>query len=174
MLYNNKFFKMPMGKAQPADERFWLFVDKNGRVNKDLSQCWRWLGGIIRGGYGSIRVGNKRMCSHRFSYALHHPITYDINNIKLCVCHKCDNRECCNPEHLFLGTNGDNSRDKVEKDRQAKGEKHGFAKLTETQVCEIREKYATGDTTIQKLAQEYGIHHSTIGRIINYILWKHI
>jgi len=172
---------MPSGVAQPAEERFWLYVDKNGRDNETLpayqhlTRCWSWTGNKCHG-YGRFRIDDKLIFSHRFSYELYHPLTIDLNDIDLCILHKCDNTECSNPEHLRLGTHTENMRDRNEKGRGyiAKGEGNGNSKLTDTQVKEIRDKYAKGGATYKKLADEYKVDKTTIERIITRITWKHI
>jgi hypothetical protein len=79
-----------------------------------ITNCWVWLDNPNVTGYCSI--GSKP--AHRVSYELH--IGLIEENKELCVCHKCDNPVCVNPEHLFLGTRDDNNKDKVSKDRQAR------------------------------------------------------
>ena len=74
--------------------------------------CWEWQG-ATRKGYGWMCVNHERIAVHRFSYAhFIAPISDD-----LFVCHHCDNRLCCNPEHLFLGTHSDNMQDCIKKNR---------------------------------------------------------
>ena len=152
-------------------ERFWAKVDKGG-------ECWEWTGSLDTRGYGSFHLNRKVILSHRLSYVLHHPITIDLleGHREICVCHRCDNRKCINPSHLFLGTSADNHRDCVSKGRGVdnRGENHGRSKLTETQVREIRIKYANGGVTYQQLALEYEVNHTTISKIIHRKCWKHI
>lgn len=150
-------------------ERFWAKVDKT-------CECWEWTGCIIRNGYGQFWMG-KHIYSHRYSYIIHHPITIDLwEHREICVCHRCDNRKCVNPAHLFLGSCGDNMKDCVAKGRWAdvRGAKNPFSKLTEKQVREIRTRYATGNLLRRQLALEYGITTGTIKDIIQRRSWKHI
>jgi hypothetical protein len=151
-------------------ERFWAKVDKSG-------ECWEWTAGLNKDGYGLFRLNGKTVSSHRYSYILHHPLTIDLwEHREICVCHKCDNPKCVNPEHLFLGSMLDNSKDMLSKGRgnQPKGEKNHGAILTETQVREIRTRYANGGIWQYKLAEEYGICKMSIARIIRRETWKHI
>lgn len=144
-----------------AEERFWAKV--NRRTEND---CWDWTAARIRG-YGSFWTGHRQVCAHRYSYEVHRGEIPE----GMCVCHACDNRRCVNPNHLFLGTNADNIADKVSKGRQAKGERHGLAKLTATQVAEIRARYTGkyGEQTV--LAEEFGVDHTTIHYIFKGRLW---
>lgn len=75
--------------------------------------CWSWVGAKHRHGYGQIRVNKKLLAAHRVSWLLHYGQIPD----GMCVLHKCDNPECTNPEHLFIGTMKDNSRDMMAKGR---------------------------------------------------------
>lgn len=104
---------------------------------------------------------------------------------KLHVCHHCDNPKCVRPSHLFLGTNNDNRQDSVLKDRHARGERHGRAKLTDSQIEEIRNRYVRKsyhDSNAKQLAKEFGIHQEYLGLIIrntyrkkktNYVSKRH-
>lgn len=89
----------------------------------------------------------------------------------LVVRHKCDNSKCCNPLHLELGTREDNNHDRVQRNRSAKGEHHGRAKLTEQKVLEI---YNNDKLSVTALARKYNVPHSHIYKIKRKMIWKHL
>ena len=96
----------------------------------------------------------------------------------LCVCHRCDNPPCCNVEHLFLGTQGDNNRDRQAKGRSvnARGESSHTAKLTESQVREIVERlsFASKRGANGMLALEFGVSRTAIRFIASGTNWAHV
>lgn len=142
-------------------ERFWAKVEKT-------EGCWNWTAGLSRG-YGQFKLNGKLRLAHRFSYMMNHPLTINLleGHPEICVCHRCDNRKCVNPSHLFLGSKADNNKDKDAKGR-------GTGKLTETQVREIRMKYANGGITYRQLALDYGVKRTAIHRIITRKRWSYI
>ena len=152
----------------PLAKRFWAKVDKS--TNKD---CWDWGGAVGINGYGRISRGDgtgKDSFAHRVSWEIHcGPIPEGMY-----VLHKCDNPSCVNPAHLFLGTMADNAKDKVRKGRSTFGEKNINAKLTEKEVIEIRQLYATGEYTHEKLSEQFGVSRVMIGYIVKGRNWKHV
>jgi len=154
-------------------ERFWKKVDIKGE-----DECWEWMAGKFKSGYGIFRIDKKLYKSHRISWILENgQIPEDNSYFKtLFVCHKCDNKKCVNPHHLFLGTCKENMIDCSKKGRLSdnSGEKHGLHKLTEQEVLEIRFKYGTGLYTQKELAEEYGVAQPHISIIIRNKSWKHI
>lgn len=150
-------------------ERFWAKVNKT-------DGCWEWTASLDRGGYGHFGLNGKVIMPHRYSYIIHHPLTTDLwEHREICVCHKCDNPRCVNPAHMFLGSQVDNIKDRDTKGRgnQPKGERQYNSKLTETQVREIRGKFANGELQTQ-IALEYGTTQANISSIIKRKSWKHI
>lgn len=145
--------------------RFWSKVNKSAP-----NGCWEWTDFRDPFGYGKIGINGKNRQAHRFSYELH----YGAIPEGLCVCHHCDNPSCVNPEHLFLGTLDDNNKDRERKGRGIQGSTHHHAKLTESQVIEIRRRYACGTVTQKALALEYCVVESVIAGIVTHKSWRHI
>lgn len=109
----------PVSVSDFSDERKAVFLERVERHGPD--ECWPWKGGKHENGYGYFRLGKKHMHkAHRVAYAFAHGFTPG----DLFVLHKCDNPPCCNPAHLWLGTNLDNIADRDRKGRQAKGDRH--------------------------------------------------
>ena len=143
--------------------RFWAKVQKLPEDNG----CWIWLAGEDKNGYGKF----SHTRAHRYSWELQHG---PIQSTLACVCHTCDNPRCVNPSHLFLGENKDNTQDRNQKGRQAKGIKSGSAKLTDEKVKEIRKLYATGNYSQDKLADLFEVNQSHVSSIVLRKTWKHV
>lgn len=128
--------------------------------------CWLWKGEVSKR-YGTFRYHGEKYLAHRFSYE------HFIGPIPdgMYVLHTCDVPSCCNPEHLFLGTNADNMADKCSKDRQSRGESHPNAKLDPDKVREIRKLYLDGIGT-RRLGDMFGVNSKTIWEIVNGENWK--
>lgn len=126
------------------------------------------MGAIQSKGYGSVGIKPGKT-------ALSHRVAFEIYNGEIPkgmhVLHRCDNRRCVNPAHLFLGTNNDNVRDMVQKGRQANGEKNGRSKLTYEQVDLIRKMHNTGYSS-GKIAKVYGVCSSNIRNIVRGDYWN--
>lgn len=147
---------------------FWTKVQKAGP-----SECWLWLGGSYKGGYGVFCLPSHNVPASRYAYYLssgHWPGCFD-------VLHSCDNPPCCNPAHLWLGFAKENARDMVGKGRHAragaKGERNASAKLTEDDVRDIRRSAAFGETNVTTAAR-YGVSADTISLIRIGKRWKHV
>ena len=125
------------------------FLDKV-KILEGEDPCWEWQAGISRG-YGKFTLHGKQCGAHRVSYTY-----YKRDPGNLYVLHKCDNRSCVNPEHLFLGTHQDNMDDMVSKGRAA-------SKLTSNQVLEIKELLPKLNN--KEIAQRYDIDSSTVSNI---------
>jgi len=129
--------------------------------------CWLWTGALKENGYGAASWHARPGYAHRMAFeAFTGPIPAGMF-----VCHRCDVRSCCNPDHLFIGTQFDNMRDAARKGRTAVLDRHPMAKLTSTQVVAIRERIASGRAAI-RIAEEFGVSDATIRLIKHNRTWK--
>ena len=139
-----------------------------------VSGCWTWFGSKMKPSlanprtlpYGRIRYNNKVYLAHRFSWIVYRGGLASGD----AICHRCDNPLFVNPDHLFRGTQKENIEDRDSKERQARGEKHGFARLTDDLVRRIR----ASDKTNVWWEKETGIHRATIRHARARMTWKHI
>lgn len=125
--------------------------------------CWHWLGSTYTNGYGRFNIRGKSFAAHRLSWF----IETGIDPGDLCVCHSCDNRICCRPSHLFLGTYRDNNHDMIAKGRARwrKGPDHVQARFNKAEVQAIRLRHTRGESCAT-LAEVFGVHKSAIGHIV--------
>lgn len=160
-----------------AAERFWRRVAVAGP-----DDCWPWIPDRGKGNYGGFWLNGTNRKAHRVSWEFTHgelPVGVD-------VLHKCDNPPCCNPAHLFIGTDADNVADKCSKNRQAKGdrngsythpekrprgERHGRVNVDHSQAQAIRERWETGEASKSQIARENGISRPQVLKIIERRHW---
>jgi len=145
-----------MTKINTSDD-FWKKVNI-----KSIDECWEWVGSCDTGGYGQFGMNFKRYGCHRLSWTLTHGQIPEY----LCVLHRCDNKLCCNPNHLWLGTYSENNKDRHNKKRDAVGKFHGRHKLTNEQIIKIRELYSTNKYTQKELSIEFSVCREYISEII--------
>lgn len=166
----NKLCVNPSHLVFGDEGRFWAKVDKS----QGDDGCWPWLGSWDRDCYGKFRISENGkkidIRAHVYSWQLH--TGRPVISIMV-VMHKCDHPYCVNPTHLSLGTTQDNTKDRDEKDRQAKGEKFPHSKLTKTKVEEIRELRKNG-ASITQLSSQFEVAYNTIACAINGKTWKHV
>lgn len=126
--------------------------------------CWEWTGAKSGKGYG-LFMWRKPVVqyAHRAAWFFEHS-----EWPALCVCHRCDNRLCVRPSHLFLGTNADNNADMVAKGRQRgpAGERNTFSLLTDEDVLQIRTLATTGITQ-RELGEEFAVSQQCVSAIVN-------
>lgn len=133
-------------------EKFWNQVCKT-------DSCWNFTGWKDRDGYGIFTGIKKQYRAHRYSAE---QAGMDIKG--KVVCHKCDNRACVNPEHLFVGTQQDNLKDMIAKGRHYHGRprKKVFNKLSLENINEIKKS----NLSVIELAKKFGVHKTSIYRVI--------
>lgn len=144
-----------------ARERFMCSFEKRDKG------CWEWTRNFGTAGYGKFDFEGRTLGAHRVSWVFHKGEIPD----GLCVLHRCDNRRCVRPDHLFLGTNTDNTADSVKKGRRKGG--HPPTKLTDSDIVKILEMYANGKFSTQ-IAVEFGLSDSYVRRILRGTGWAHI
>jgi hypothetical protein len=132
-----------------------------------------WTGYTGNYGYGYFSIKGRNTLAHRFSYALAFGPIPD----GLYVCHNCpagDRPACCNPRHLWLGSQADNAADMVAKGRSLYGERANGVKLTDAHVLEIRRRHAAGERPNRRIAADYGVSSDLIGLIVRGKVWRHL
>jgi hypothetical protein len=157
----------------PLDESFWNKVDRSGGTES----CWPWVGGRNPNWYGYwypiVKYG-LTVYAHRTAWE------WDNGPIPkgLIACHHCDNPPCCNPNHIFIGTDADNLADMHRKGRAvsgflraSRGEKNGNSRLNADTVSLIRLRWRNGEL-IQHLADEHGVTWRSVQLIVLNRTWK--
>lgn len=164
----SKIKEMPT--MSPEDiARYWKFVEKID----DVSVCWPWKGHPTTTGYGAFRVGRKMYGAHRIAYMLCYPEGSVGLMADFMVLHRCDNRPCCNPNHLFLGDHTDNMRDAFAKKRipriGKRGESSPVAKLTQKEAQEIYN--LCGKISHEEIGAAFGVSIAMVSLIRNGHRW---
>lgn len=154
-----------------SELRFWSRVNKFGSVHPVFGQCWEWIASIGSHGYGQMSFEGRPITVHTYSWNLHFG-----DQGGLYVLHRCDNKACVNPSHLFLGTRRDNADDRDAKGRQAKGEQNGMARLTEDTVKWIKESYIPYSRKYgaRAIARMLGISKGTVFDILAGRRWSYL
>lgn len=158
-------YKKPGPKPKDQDKRFWSKVHIC-----EQDKCWEWLGSFSKSGYGKFWTNDKEYRAHRYSWEALFGKILD----GLFVCHKCNNTKCVNPNHLFLGTNKDNSEHMVSCERSLKGSKNHQSKLLESDVIEIFRLRNEEKLTHKEISEIFNIDRTNIGKILNKNDWIHI
>jgi len=145
--------------------RFWSMVDRRGP-----NDCWNWTASQDKDGYGRFHdCNNSSYQAHRIAFAVCNGDT------KLQVCHNCNNPACCNPSHLYAGSQSKNIQQCYDDGRAfiCCGENSGNVKLTESKVLQIRELYRDGWLQ-REIAEKFGICQVRVSEICRGKAWKHV
>jgi len=158
-------------KRKPIEERFWA------RVKKTSKGCWLFGGDSFGNKYGQLAIGGKyggHTTAHRYSYELH---IGEIPRGKF-ICHKCDVRNCVNPDHLYAGDHEDNTKDIVDRGRTRKksginvlplareGERAFNRALTLSARAVVKKQYESGKWTQAQLSKAWRVSQGTVSAIV--------
>ena len=144
----------------------------NRYVIDEDTNCWNWIRAVSSSGYGSMWNGTKVVRAHRLSYELYNGTIMN----GLFVLHKCDNKKCVNPKHLFLGTQQVNLTDMSIKGRGVnnRGERCGTSKLITEEVVEIQRLLKCTTLEHKEIATMYNVSRQTVSHINSGRRWKHV
>lgn len=146
-------------------QRFWSKTKRDPNTG-----CIEWQAHRMPRGYGKFTHDSQKYLAHRFSWmATHGEIPEGLQ-----VCHKCDNRCCVNPDHLFIGTAKENTADMRRKGRGTYGDTHPNAKLNADRVRLIRKWKASGIYTTREMADKLGVCRGTIETVLRGYCWGHV
>lgn len=151
------------------------FLARVYRMPGDEEDCWLWGGSLNEDGYGVVTVLSAGKAKGYYAHVVswEHANQASIIGPHVCVCHRCDNRWCTNPRHLWLGTRGDNVRDAAQKGRMHRGQKNGTVKLTEEAVRAIRDAVEDGEEQ-DAVARRFGVSQANVSWIVLRKGWRHI
>jgi hypothetical protein len=161
------------------EDRFWSRVNKRGPIpsfDAALGSCWIWTSSLDKNGYGTFS-GLGQSKAHRFSFLLANGALAQGSF----VCHRCDNRACVRPSHLYLGDAGSNGTDASARKHYRyghhpvvlRGSQIAKAKMTDSQVAEARRRYAAG-ARLSELMQTFDMSKSGIQALVTGRTWKHV
>lgn len=157
-------------------ERFNQYHEKDANDNG----CWLWQNALGEWGYGRIWDANeeRHRKAHRVSFDLHRDEELPEFSPDRQVNHTCHNPDCVNPDHLYIGTAKENSRDAVEVeawggDDRARGSDIGNSKLTEDQVREIKTRCNSGETQ-KAVSEDFPVSHTMVNKIMLGKWWEHV
>lgn len=150
-------------KPVPAIDRVMRRVDISGGDDA----CWPWTGATSNFGHGVVRLSSPRRMTRTHRVVLEHAIGRSLTNSEV-ACHRCDNPPCCNPRHLFVGTQADNVADMVAKGRAPTGERHYNARLADAAVQSIR----GDDRPTREVAAAYGVTERYVRKIRQGVVRK--
>lgn len=156
--------RAPIIVTGDAINRFWEKVNKDG-------DCWIWTAATRSSGYGCFKVAGRLISAHRFSFVLH----FGEVPVGQVVCHKCDNRLCVRPEHVFAGTPKGNVVDMDAKGRRGflKGAELPNAKLSDEKVEEVFRLRRAGKSHVE-IASLEGVSRRQIEKVLNGRAWRHV
>lgn len=161
--------KDKLSKIKQTSFEQWFWSNIKIHNNKDL--CWEWVSSPRQNGYGRVNIFKRSFYAHRVAYELHNNRVIKDSYL---ICHSCDNTLCCNPNHLFEGTQGDNMRDCNKKRRNVYGSSCHTASLTEQDIVRIFELYVDNKQSAKDIARLYTTTYATINRVLNRRIWKQV
>lgn len=141
--------------------RFWKNIYKDNN-----SGCWIWIGYKDNNGYGRFSIINRPHLAHRVAYYMH---TKDLPKFPYHVLHRCNNRSCVNPLHLYKGTDKDNKQDQIDKDGVRSG---GQKKKLSSEDRQMVVSLTLEGKTQKEIAKIFSVSQWNIWNVLNDIEWE--